>query len=71
MVLEKLGKLNIQKELNSILNKLYKLEKWSRTEDPLDGDDVEQLLDLISTELNYMQGNMTEAEYERFYEDET
>ena len=66
MVLEKLEKLNIQKELDSIFNKLYKLEDLSRTEDPLDGDEVEQLTELIATELNYIQGNMTEAEYSDF-----
>ena len=67
MVLEKMEKLNIDKELQSILNKLYKLEKLSRTEDPLDGDEVEQLIELIALELNYLQGNITEAQYEKFY----
>tara|TARA_B100000959_G_C14573240_1_gene456763 strand:- start:374 stop:589 length:216 start_codon:yes stop_codon:yes gene_type:complete len=60
-----LAKLNIDKELNSILDKLYKQQKMSRTEDPLDGDDVEELVELISIEFNYMQGNMTDEEYMR------
>ena len=60
-----LAKLNIDKELNSILDKLYKQQKMSRTEDPLDGDDVDELVELISIEFNYMQGNMTDEEYMR------
>ena len=66
MILEiSLAKLNIDKELNSILDKLYKQQKMSRTEDPLDGDDVDELVELISIEFNYMQGNMTDEEYMR------
>ena len=52
------------KELRKILN------DWKETNDfdmkdpePLDGDEVDALTDIIRAKLNYLEGNITEDEY--------
>ena len=45
-------------ELQSVITK-YKED----SEDPLDGDEVDNLVNILKSKINYMEGNITEDEY--------
>ena len=52
--------MDINNELISILDKYN--PKWN--EESLDGDEVEELTRIIRTELNYLNGNISDYEYD-------
>lgn len=56
------NKLQFGEELQKILN-IYTDNKW--TSEPLDGDEVDNLVEHIRNQLNLLNGNITEQEYEK------
>lgn len=55
-------KLQFGEELQKILN-IYTDNEW--TSEPLDGDEVDNLVEHIRNQLNLLNGNITEQEYEK------
>lgn len=55
-------KLQFGEELQKILN-IYTDNEW--TSEPLDGDEVDNLVEHIRNQLNLLNGNVTEQEYEK------
>lgn len=60
--MEKENKLQFGEELQKILN-IYTDNEW--TNEPLDGDEVDNLVEHIRNQLNLLNGNITEQEYEK------
>lgn len=60
--MEKENKLQFGEELQKILN-IYTDNEW--TSEPLDGDEVDNLVEHIRNQLNLLNGNITEQEYEK------
>lgn len=60
--MEKENKLQFGEELQKILN-IYTDNEW--TSEPLDGDEVDNLIEHIRNQLNLLNGNITEQEYEK------
>ena len=56
------NKLQFGEELQKILN-IYTDNEW--TSEPLDGDEVDNLVEHIRNQLNLLNGNITEQEYEK------
>lgn len=56
------NKLQFGEELQKILN-TYTDNEW--TSEPLDGDEVDNLVEHIRNQLNLLNGNITEQEYEK------
>ena len=56
------NKLQFGEELQKILN-IYTDNEW--TNEPLDGDEVDNLVEHIRNQLNLLNGNITEQEYEK------
>lgn len=56
------NKLQFGEELQKILN-IYTDNEW--TSEPLDGDEVDNLTEHIRNQLNLLNGNITEQEYEK------
>ena len=54
--------MEFEKELIQILN-IYTENIWQ--EDPLDGDEVDRLVEHLRNKLNLINGNITQEEYER------
>lgn len=54
------NKLQFGEELQKILN-IYTDNSW--TSEPLDGDEVDNLVEHIKVQLNLLNGNITEKEY--------
>jgi hypothetical protein len=50
--------------MESIYEKIQKLAKDLTTDEPLDGDQTEELAELFLLELNYQNGNITSKEYD-------
>ena len=61
-IYEKENKLQFGEELQKILN-IYTDNEW--TSEPLDGDEVNNLVEHIRNQLNLLNGNITEREYEK------
>lgn len=61
-IYEKENKLQFGEELQKILN-IYTDNEW--TSEPLDGDEVDNLVEHIRNQLNLLNGNITEREYEK------
>lgn len=61
-IYEKENKLQFGEELQKILN-IYTDNEW--TSEPLDGDEVNNLVEHIKNQLNLLNGNITEREYEK------
>ena len=61
-IYEKENKLQFGEELQKILN-IYTDNEW--TSEPLDGDEVDNLVEHIRNQLNLLNGNITEQEYEK------
>lgn len=51
--------MNIDKEIKSIIAEW----KSSDNNEPLDGDEVERLVNYLRNEINFMEGNLTDEEY--------
>lgn len=56
------NKLQFGEELQKILN-IYTDNEW--TSEPLDGDEVDNLVEHIRNQLNLLNGNITKQEYEK------
>ena len=56
------NKLQFGEELQKILN-IYTDNEW--TSEPLDGDEADNLVEHIRNQLNLLNGNITEQEYEK------
>ena len=56
------NKLQFGEELQKILN-IYTDNEW--TSEPLDGDEVDNLVEHIRNQLKLLNGNITEQEYEK------
>jgi len=50
--------------MESSYEKIQKLAKDLTSDDPMDGDQTEDLAELFLLELNYQNGNLTPEEYE-------
>ena len=57
--------LQFGEELQKILN-IYTDNGW--TDEPLDGDEVDNLVEHIRNQLNLINGNITEKEYKKLEE---
>ena len=53
--------MEFEKELISVLN-TYTDGEW--TDEPLDGDEVDRLVETLRNKLNLINGNITKSEYD-------